>query len=160
MNLSTSVSPIVGKPSLLFDRSNGFPRRALLIALAFVISYALAAQAQAAVTFIQQNYATPQSAKSTVPVTFTSAQTAGNLNVVVVGWNDTTAAVSSVTDSKGNVYTLAVGPTVRSGQLSQAIYYAKNIQAAAANTNSVTVQFNVAAISGHPHSRVQRPGCG
>ena len=46
-----------------------------------------------------------------VPVTFASAQIAGNLNVVVVGWNDTTAAVSSVTDSVGNVYTLAVGPT-------------------------------------------------
>jgi hypothetical protein len=81
----------------------------------------------------------------TVPVAFTSAQTAGNLNVVVVGWNDTTATVSSVTDSKGNAYTLAVGPTARSGQLSQAIYSAKNIQAAAANTNAVTVQFNVAA---------------
>jgi hypothetical protein len=64
---------------------------------------------------------------------------------VVVGWNDATATVSSVTDAKGNVYTLAVGPTVLSGQLSQAIYYAKNIQAAAANTNIVTVQFNVAA---------------
>ncbi|MGO8669865.1 MAG: hypothetical protein ACLQVD_00615, partial [Capsulimonadaceae bacterium] len=62
-------------------------------------------------------------------MTFTSAQTAGNLNVVVVGWNDTTATVSSVTDSRGNVYTLAVGPTVLSGQFSQAIYYAKNIQA-------------------------------
>ncbi len=78
-------------------------------------------------------------------MTFTSAQTAGNLNVVVVGWNDTTATVSSVTDSRGNVYTLAVGPTVLSGQFSQAIYYAKNIQAAAANTNTVRVQFNVAA---------------
>ena len=96
-------------------------------------------------TFAQQSYATPQSPKSTVPVTFASAQTAGNLNVVVVGWNDTTATVSSVTDSKGNVYARAVGPTVLSGQLSQAIYYAKNIQAAAANTNTVTVQFNVAA---------------
>ena len=40
----------------------------------------------------------------------------------------------------------AVGPTVLSGQLSQAIYYAKNIQAAAANTNTVTVQFSGAAI--------------
>jgi hypothetical protein len=80
-----------------------------------------------------------------VPVTFTSAQTAGNLNVVVVGWNDTKATVSSVTDSNGNVYTRAVGPTVRSGKLSQAIYYANNIQAAAANTNTVTVQFSVPA---------------
>src|SRR5208337_1855696 len=146
MNLWASVSPPVGKPSLLVESCNGsFLRRALLIALTIVISYAWAAQAQAAITFIQQSSATPQSPKSTVPVTFTSAQTAGNLNVVVVGWNDTTATVSSVTDSKGNVYTRAVGPTVLSGQLSQAIYYAKNIQAAAANTNTVTVQFNVAA---------------
>ena len=135
MNLWASVSPI----------NVSFLRRALLIALAFVISYLWQHKPKLAITFIQQNYATPQSAKSTVPVTFTSAQTAGNLNVVVVGWNDTTATVSSVTDSKGNVYTRAVGPTVRSGQLSQAIYYAKNIQAAAANTNTVTVQFSVAA---------------
>src|SRR5208282_6034165 len=146
MKLWASVSPPIGKPSLLVESCNGsYLRRALLIALAIVFSYALAAQAQAAITFIQQNYATPQSPKSTVPVTFTSAQTAGNLNVVVVGWNDTTATVSSVTDSKGNVYTRAVGPTVLSGKFSQAIYYAKNIQAAAANTNTVTVQFNVAA---------------
>jgi hypothetical protein len=146
MNLWASVSPIVGKPSFLGERRNvSFLRRALLIALAIFISYALAAQAQAAITFIQQNYANPPSPKSTVPVTFKNAQTAGNLNVVVVGWNDTTATVSSVTDSKGNVYTRAVGPTVLSGQLSQAIYYAKNIQAAAANTNTVTVQFNGAA---------------
>ena len=146
MNLWASVSPIIGKPSLLVERRNGsFLRRGLLIALAIVISYALAAQAQAAITFIQQDYATPQSPQSTVPVTFTSAQTAGNVNVVVVGWNDTTATVSSVTNSKGNVYTQAVGPTVLSGQLTQAIYYAKNIQAAAANTNTVTVRFSVAA---------------
>ncbi len=50
--------------------------------------------------------------------------------MVVVGWNDGTAVVSSVTDSKGNVYTRAVGPTTVSGQLSQSIYYAKNIVAA------------------------------
>jgi hypothetical protein len=30
-------------------------------------------------------------------------------NVVVVGWNDTTAAVSSVTDESGNKYALARG---------------------------------------------------
>ena len=44
-----------------------------------------------------------------------------NLNVAIVGWNDTTARVSSVTDTKGNVYTLAVGPTLRSGACSQSI---------------------------------------
>src|SRR4029079_14071803 len=44
-------------------------------------------------------------------VTYANAQVAGDLNVVVVGWEHPTAAVSSVTDSNGNVYTLAVGPT-------------------------------------------------
>ena len=80
-------------------------------------------------------------------MTYTAAQTAGNLNVVIVGWNDATAQVSSLTDSKGNVYQLAVGPTVLtgSGPLSQAIYYAKNISAATAGANIVTVTFNAAA---------------
>ena len=55
--------------------------------------------------------------------------------------DDTTYAVSSVVDSKGNVYTKAIGPTTTSG-LSQSIYYAKNI---AAGTNTVTVTFNQAA---------------
>ncbi len=96
-------------------------------------------------TFVQVNSATPQSAQSAVTIPFKSAQTAGNLDVVVVGWNDTTAAVASVTDSKGNVYALAVGPTARTGLLSQSIYYAKNIAAAAAGANSVTVSFTPAA---------------
>ena len=58
---------------------------------------AWAGGAYAAIGFVQGGYATPQTPQSTVSVTFTSAQTAGHLNVVVVGWNDTTAAVSSVT---------------------------------------------------------------
>ena len=97
------------------------------------------------IAFVQLAYATPQSPLLTVPVTFPSAQTSGNLNVVVVGWNDTSAAVSSVTDSTGNVYTLAVGPTANPGSLTQSIYYAKNIVGAAANANTVTVRFTVAA---------------
>jgi len=62
-----------------------------------------------------------------------------------VGWNDSTAVVSAVTDSSGNTYTRAVGPTVQSGYASQSIYYAKNIASAAAGTNSVTVTFASAA---------------
>jgi chitodextrinase len=96
-------------------------------------------------TFVQQNYAVPQSASvASVPVTYTAAQTAGNLNVVVVGWNDTSAGVTSVTDTKGNVYTRVVGPTVGAG-LTQSIYYATNIAAAAAGVNKVTVAFSPAA---------------
>src|SRR5262245_20420689 len=69
--------------------------------------------------FVQQSYATPQSSLSTVRVTFSGAQTAGNLNVVAVGWNDTQAQVSSVSDARGNVYARAVGPVALAGTLSQ-----------------------------------------
>ena len=95
--------------------------------------------------YVQGNYSTPQTPQTSVNVTFTAAQTAGDLNVVVVGWNDSTASVSSVTDSKGNAYTRAVGPTVVSGTLSQSIYYAKNIASAAAGANTVSVTFSTAA---------------
>ena len=45
-------------------------------------------------TFVQVKSATPQTASGSVAVTYTLAQTAGNLNVVVVGWNDTVSTVS------------------------------------------------------------------
>jgi hypothetical protein len=81
--------------------------------------------------YVQGNFTTPLTPQTTVTVPYNAAQTAGDLNVVIVGWNDTTAQVSSVTDSKGNVYSLAVGPTQLSaaagGPLTQSIYYAKNI---------------------------------
>src|ERR1700722_3193408 len=91
-------------------------------------------------TFVQVKSATLTSGASEA-ITFTAAQTAGNLNVVAVRWGDTTSAVSSVTDSKGNIYALAVGPTKASG-LTSAIYYAKNI---ASGSNTVTVKFNQTA---------------
>ncbi len=97
------------------------------------------------IAFVQCNYATPQLPQSTVTVTFTGAQTAGDLNVIVVGWNDSIATVSAVTDHSGNTYTRAAGPTVISGSASQSIYYAKNIVAAAAGANAVKVTFSTAA---------------
>jgi hypothetical protein len=93
------------------------------------------------IIFKQVNAATPQSPMSSVAVAYNATQVAGDLNVIVVGWNDTVASVSTVTDSKGNPYTLAIGPTLGSGA-SQSIYYAKNITAGA---NTVTVTFNQAA---------------
>ena len=92
--------------------------------------------------FVQVNAATPQTASASVPVTYPLAQTAGNLNIVAVGWNDTTSTVSSVSDSRGNVYTQA-GTMTTGTALRQAIYYAKNI---AAGSNTVTVVFNQAAV--------------
>jgi Domain of unknown function (DUF1929)/Bacterial Ig domain len=91
-----------------------------------------------------------------VAVKYTAAQTAGDLNVVIVGWNDDVAEVSSVTDSNGNVYQLAVGPTrvigVLNVSMSQSIYYAKNIVSAAAGANTVTVKF--ASAAAYPDIRI------
>jgi uncharacterized membrane protein/fibronectin type 3 domain-containing protein len=99
------------------------------------------------ISYVQGNYATPNKPKTTVTVRFTSAQAAGDLNVVVVGWSDSTAIVTAVSDSRGNTYTRAVGPTVQRGIASQSIYCAKNIASAAAGANTVTVTFSSAATS-------------
>jgi hypothetical protein len=98
------------------------------------------------ISFIQANSADPQAPQAAVAVTYTAAQRVGDLNVVVVGWNDSTATVNTVTDTMNNVYALAVGPTVQTGIATQSIYYAKNIAAAAAGANSVTVKFNGSAV--------------
>jgi hypothetical protein len=76
-------------------------------------------------------------------VKYPGAQTAHDLNVIVVGWNDATSTVQSVKDSAGNIYSLAIGPTSGTG-LRQSIYYAANI---VGGSNTVTVTFNQAAAS-------------
>jgi chitodextrinase len=96
----------------------------------------------ASIQYVQGNYAVPQSPQTTVSVTYPGAQTAGNFNIVVVGWSNSTSSVTSVTDSSNNIYNLAVGPTVQSGVQSQSIYYAKSIAAAGAGANTVTVRFS------------------
>jgi hypothetical protein len=116
-----------------------------IVGLSFALS--VVPRASAAVKFVQVNYKTSNSASS-LAVPYLSAQTAGNLNIVVVGWNDGTSVVSSITDSKGNIYARAVGPTVGT-KLTQSIYYAKNI---AAGTNTVSVTFNTAVL--YPDVRV------
>jgi RHS repeat-associated protein len=88
------------------------------------------------VHFIQGDYLATDSVPSSATVAFPIAQTAGNLNIVVVGWRGSYNV--SVADSASNTYVLAVGPTQFS-PWRQAIYYAKNI--VGANSNSVTVTF-------------------
>jgi hypothetical protein len=80
-------------------------------------------------------------------VTFANAQSAGDLIVVIVGWNDTTTQISALSDTNGNTYQLGVGPTQVSGAATQYIVYANNIQAAAAGANTVTVTFTAAPAS-------------
>ena len=100
----------------------------------------------AAIAFVQANGASIP-AQTTNAVTFTSAQTAGDLNVAVVSWKSSTATVTSVTDSRGNTYALAVGPTTSTGNTQQSIYYAKNIVSAAAGANTVSATFSTAIAS-------------
>jgi outer membrane protein assembly factor BamB len=106
--------------------------------------YALTANQTSGAQFVQVNSATPQASESTVTVPYLKAQGAGNLNVIAIGFNDSTSTITKVTDSAGNVYQLAA-PLTRGSGISQAIYYAKNINAAAAGANVVTVQFSAAA---------------
>jgi hypothetical protein len=93
-------------------------------------------------SYVQSTSSTPQSPVASLTLSYGDAQTAGDLNVVVVGWNDATSSITSLADSSGNVYQVAV-PTIRGPEISQAIYYAPNIHGEASNT--VTVKFNADA---------------
>jgi hypothetical protein len=74
--------------------------------------------------------------------TFGAPSTTGNLIVVTVEYDSPTATISSVTDSKGNTYNLAVGPTNWSpgGVTHTATYYASNITGGGA---AITVTVNL-----------------
>jgi hypothetical protein len=132
---------------LYFRTISALPGRwlgVLLLAVCCLASGTYATAQSSAISFVQVNSATPQTASATVNVSYTAAQTPGDLNVVVVGWNDATATVQSVKDSAGNLYSLAIGPTSGTA-LRQSIYYAANI--AGVSSNKVTVAFSQAAVS-------------
>lgn len=116
----------------------GIQLRQLGAVLMIVGFLAVEAQAQTSISYLQGNYAVPQTPQSVVNVAFAGAQTAGSLNVVVIGWDDATSQVVSVTDNRGNTYLPALATTVQPGVQSQVIYYAANIVAAPSNTVTVT----------------------
>ena len=93
------------------------------------------------IAFVQIAASSPPGMVGSVTAKLALAQVAGNLAVVAVGWNDATSVVSTVTDTSGNTYALAVGTTRVGTDISQAVYYARNIAAAAAGANAVTVFF-------------------
>ena len=96
------------------------------------------------INYIQSASTATGGALTTVSVTMPAVQTAGNLNVVIIGWNDATTTVSTVADTEGNTYAIAA-PLVTGTGLSQIIYFAKNIAGEASNPNEVTVTFSGAA---------------
>jgi len=103
--------------------------------------YGLNPPSASVIRFAQVAAASSSSAQSIVSASYSAQQKAGNFNVAIIGWNDSTANVQSVSDSAGNTYALAAGP-ITGTNLRQSIYYAKNI---VGGSNSVTVQFNQAA---------------
>ena len=100
----------------------------------------------AAIAYVQGTSQEPVANLSSLTATFAAAQVAGDLNVVAVGWTGASSHIVSVIDTKGNVY-VAAGPAgSQSSGGSEAIYYAKNITAAAAGTNTVTVTYSAVVI--------------
>ncbi|MEZ0391325.1 MAG: hypothetical protein ACAH59_03855 [Pseudobdellovibrionaceae bacterium] len=85
---------------------------------------------------------------TTISTAFTSPQTAGNLIIAQVGFDHSTATVTSISDTRGNTYTLASGP-IRGTGTTQYIYYAKNIVAATAGQNIVTANISGSAVRLH-----------
>ena len=124
----SSVLPIPARLAALF-------RKSLLTGLLLVPALALGQ-----VAFVQENNNTVAANTASVSVTYSAPETAGNLNVVVVGWSDTDSSVLSVVDDNGVTYTLA-GTSAGNGE-SQAIYYAPNIAPVTHNPPTVTATFN------------------
>ena len=94
--------------------------------------------------YIQGSETETSAANNSVTATFSAAQNAGDLNLVVVSWTGSTQ-IASVTDSSGNTYSLLGGsadvlPSGNSPGINQATYYASNI--AASTSNTVTANFN------------------
>lgn len=98
-----------------------------------------------AINYIQHGSAVTNNPSTTLAVTMPDLQAAGHLNVAIIGWADATATVSSVTDSEGNTYALAL-PLVTGTGLRQVIYYAKNIAGDSTTPNQITVTFDQAAL--------------
>lgn len=73
---------------------------------------------------------------NSVSIAFASSNQAGDLVVVSVGWGGG-AVVSSVTDSAGNTYASAIGPT--GSVFEEQLFYAKDVNGGGNRVNTVTV---------------------
>ncbi|PYU39536.1 MAG: hypothetical protein DMG54_26565 [Acidobacteria bacterium] len=113
-----------------------FVQSFLLVVISWSLLLCVSQQAAAQMKFVQVNSAVPTST-ATISATYNSAQTAGNMNVVAIGWDSSFITLKTLTDSKGNSYKLAVSYVDSTG-ITQAIYYAPNVVAAAAGANRIT----------------------
>jgi len=112
----------------------------ILLAVALLVS---APSFAALPAFVQANSSHTSAGVTSQTVVFSGAQSAGDLNVIAIGFCNSTSTISSVADTKGNTYAVAAPATSASTNLTQVIYYAPSIAAAGAGANTVTVTFNV-----------------
>lgn len=97
------------------------------------------------VALVQQAETSVLAGTNTLSQTFPAASLAGDLIIVSVKWGDQTVSISSISDSKGNIYTSAVGPTNWNGTLKRAqTFYASNI---VGGGTPITITVNLAANS-------------
>jgi hypothetical protein len=126
-------------------RPKSFVGRLLRCGCVALFALGAFSQSFASIAYVQGTSKNPASGNP-ISATYASAQSAGDLNVVIVGWNDSTSTVTSITDTSGNSYVAAVGPVSISGTATQRIYYAANIKAAAAGANTVTVTYSASVV--------------
>ena len=88
---------------------NLLPRFQFLFPSVLLLSLLLPALVAAQVPLLQITNNSGVVNQSVVQVAYPGAQTAGDFNVVVVGWNDISSTINSVADSAGNIYVLAAG---------------------------------------------------
>src|SRR5256884_79085 len=113
-----------------------FVQSFLLVVISWSLLLCVSQQAAAQMKFVQVNSAVPTST-ATISATYNSAQTAGNMNVVAIGWDSSFITLKTLTDSKGNSYKLAVSYVDSTG-ITQALFRSPNIVAAAAGANRIT----------------------
>ena len=104
-----------------------------------------------ALGFVQGAATSVQAPQAKVITPLASTQVAGDTNVVFVGWENTNAHVTAVTDTTGNKYMLADAVSLP-GVASQVAYYAKGILRAPRRSNAVTVFFD--GVAGRADVRV------
>jgi len=87
------------------------------------------------------------SSLGSLAVVCTSAQVAGDINVVQVGyaWSTVDPGITSVTDTAGNTYQLVGSILFSSGNARLSTYKALDIHAAAPSANTITVTWGAVA---------------
>jgi hypothetical protein len=130
----------LGNPSTkrTYTSGPGTTRPLRIVKNLFFILYSLFAfTAYGTTQYVQGSFSCPQTPQQTVGVESPNPQVPADTNIVAVGWNDTTAMISRVTDSNGNK-SLVFGSMLIQGNLSQAIYYATGVKG---GSDTITVKF-------------------